>query len=71
MAVRRSVLPTSRGHAFESLAQWALSATTVASLYIDPGGHWLDLDVPSTRPALRVDCGAIAGGATETHGDLW
>ena len=33
MAARRSVLPTSRGHAFESLAQWGLSATTVASLY--------------------------------------
>ena len=32
VAARRSVLPTSRGHAFESLAQWALSATTVANL---------------------------------------
>ena len=31
-----------------------------------PGGHWLDLDVPSTG----IACGAI-GGATETHGDLW
>ena len=33
VAARRSVLSTSRGHAFESLAQWALSATTVANLY--------------------------------------
>ena len=33
---------------------------------IDPDGHWLGLDVPSTCTA----CGAI-GGATETHGDLW
>ena len=31
-AAWRSVVPTSRGHAFESLAQWALSATTVANL---------------------------------------
>ena len=30
-AAWRSVLPTFRGHAFESLAQWALSATTEAS----------------------------------------
>ena len=33
---------------------------------IDPGGHWLGLDVPSTGTV----CGAI-GGATETHGNLW
>ena len=32
-AAWRSVLPTSRGHAFESLAQWGLSATTVARVY--------------------------------------
>jgi len=50
--VKRSVLPTSRGHAFESLAQRALSATMQWPTSVDPGGHWLGLDVASTGTAL-------------------
>ena len=55
-----------RGRAFESPAQWALSATIVAEAEVGTGCHWLGLDVPSTATA----CGVIVG-ATGTHADLW
>jgi hypothetical protein len=67
-AARRSVLPTSRGRAFESPARWALSATTLHRWLksVGLGGHWLGLDVPSTNTA----CGVI-GDATVTSCELW
>lgn len=58
VAARRSVLvfyrPPSRGHAFESLAQWRMGTFISHNggqpqlLMLVRGGHWLALDVAST-----------------------
>ena len=69
----RLVLPTSCGHTFESLAQWAFQRftiqpprCTVASLSVDPGGQWLGPDVASTGTA-----GGVTGNATGTRRERW